>query len=181
MSGKVKTKSFVPAVIIAVLTVIFSRDHVEAANLSINIGLHYLIPSFTQVTSRRMIADEINQRGIQLRADIEQRYAELSAEQQLKPMGGNDISDIVLKYIPVGTSFDDAEKLLWLAGFNVDPRPSAHPLGNRPDKYDVVASIDPFIGHLFYKTSVYVHLSPKIPGDYNEVSKVYAGIAVSFT
>jgi len=127
-----------------------------------------------------MTHDELRKHGQQLRAEIEKRYKELVATRELRSLNGNDIDDVVLKYVPLGTSFDDAEKILRDAGFKVDPRPGANPSGNRPDRHDVVASINPFVSNLESKTSVYVFLSPSMPGKYTKVSKLSAGITTSF-
>ena len=130
-----------------------------------------------------MTSSSLEQRGKQLRAAIEQTYKKLVDARALKPMGGNDITKVVVQYIPVGTSFDDAESILRSAEFKVYPRPSANPTGDRQDKYDVVGEIDSFDWKRIFslsKVSVLIHLSPNAPGNYDKVNKVYAGIALSF-
>ncbi|KAF0190860.1 MAG: hypothetical protein FD165_2321 [Gammaproteobacteria bacterium] len=126
-----------------------------------------------------MTSDLLEQRGKQLRAAIEQTYKKLSDAKALKPMGASDITEVVVQYIPVGTSFDDAESILRNAGFKVDPRPSANPTGSRPDRYDVVGSIVPFVQLFLSRVNVYISLSPMTPGDYSKVSKVSAGMTLS--
>jgi hypothetical protein len=64
-----------------------------------------------------MTADDVQQRGKQLRAEIEKRYQELLQNNTLKQ--SNPINDVVTKYIHPGTSFDDAEQVLRDAGFKV--------------------------------------------------------------
>lgn len=127
-----------------------------------------------------MTSDLLEQRGKQLRSAIEQAYKKLVDARSLKPMGGNDITEVVVQYIPVGTSFDDAESILRSAGFKVEPRPSANPSGSFPWRYDVMALIDSFDLKRFpFKVSVSVFLSPKTPGNYDKVNKVDAGIVLS--
>lgn len=126
-----------------------------------------------------MTTDSLEQRGKQLRAAIDLAFKKLSDARALKPMGASDITEVVVQYIPVGTSFDEAEYILRSAGFSVDPRPSANPTGNRPDRYDVVGSIVPFVQQLLSRVNVYISLSPRAPGDYSKVNKVSAGIVLS--
>jgi hypothetical protein len=126
----------------------------------------------TQITSR-----ELEQRGQQLRAEIESIYKNLKASGSLvSAVHGNKIDDVVLKYVPTGISFDEAENILRFAGFKVYPRPEANPPGKRPDRYDVSAWIDPLDKGLIWKVQVIVSLSPKAPGDYSNVSNISAGI-----
>ena len=47
---------------------------------------------------------------------------------------GTDVTAIVAPYIPTGTSFDDAEKLLRDAGFEIKPHP---PTIQPPDRKSV--------------------------------------------
>src|SRR5258708_31979110 len=93
--------------------------------------------------SNNMESNNFTQRGKQLRLEIEERYKKLTDDRALKSSRPSDITDVVVKYIPVGTSFDDAENILRAAGFRVDSRPSANPTGNRPGKHDVVGAISP--------------------------------------
>ena len=136
-----------------------------------------------QKEKNTMTSDSLEQRGKKLRAAIEQAYKKLVDARALKPMGGNNITEMVVQYIPVGTSFDDAENILRNAGFKVYPRPSVDPPGgNRPDKYDVVGEIDSFDWKRifsFSKVSVVILLSPKAPGNYDKVNKVDAGFVLS--
>jgi hypothetical protein len=125
-------------------------------------------------------SSSLEQRGKQLRAAIEQAYKNLVDTKTLSSKRGNNITEVVVQYIPVGTSFDDAEQILRNAGFKVYPRPNANPTGTRPDRYDVVGAIDSFDWKRFLsKVSVWVNLSPQAPGNYGKVNKVYSGITLS--
>jgi len=128
----------------------------------------------------QMTSDDLDRRGKQLRAEIELVYKELkSATKLVVGYRGNDIREIVLKYVPIGTSFDDAETILRFAGFTVYPRPEANATGDRPDKYDVSAFIDSFDHGFAYNVQVIVLLKPKAPGDYSDISGISAGIFYS--
>ena len=125
----------------------------------------------------QMTSDDLEQRGKQLRAEIELVYKELKTTKKLRTgIKGNDIGEIVRKYVPIGTSFDDAENILRFAGFKVYPRPAANAAGNRPDRYHVSAWIDPLDQGLTWNVQVIVSLKPKAPGDYSDVSEISAGI-----
>jgi hypothetical protein len=130
-------------------------------------------------TDHRLNAEALEERGKQLLTEIEQRYRKLSSAPRLTG-SGDDISDIVIKYIPIGTSFDDAEDVLRAAGFHIDdPRVTPRP-DNWLYPYDVVASIVPFHQYFFSRTNLYVNLSPKNPGDYHTVNSVSAGLVELF-
>ena len=118
--------------------------------------------------------------GKNLRAEIDKTYKELQEQKKLKPGEPADISAVVLKYIPVHSTFDEAEIILKAAGFQVGPRPGATVAGNRPDRYNVVSGINPYNSSLFVgKTSIWVSLIPPKPGNYKEIEKVEANISVS--
>ena len=126
-----------------------------------------------------MTTDSLEQRGKKLRMAIDIAFKKLSDARAIKPNGASDISEVVVQFIPVGTSFDEAECILRGAGFLVDSRPSVHPTGNRSDRYDVVGSIVPFVQQTLSRVNVYISLSPSAPGDYSKVSKVSAGFVLS--
>ena len=127
-----------------------------------------------------MNATSSNERGNQLRAEIEVIYRQLKDTKKL--VGGhkgNDIGDVVRKYIPIGTSFEDGENCLRSAGFTVHPRPNLNATGNRPDKYHVSAFIDSMDRGNTYNIQVIVSLGPKVPGDYSAIDQISAGIFYS--
>jgi hypothetical protein len=51
------------------------------------------------------------ERGARLRLALQRVYKDLRHTGEFKA-GGNDVSDVVRKYVPVGTSFADAETVL---------------------------------------------------------------------
>lgn len=141
----------------------------------------WVMPSHGEIIQKEkstVTNESLEQRGKMLREAIERTYKKMLDEKTLSanPRARNDISDVVVQYIPAGTSFDDAESILRSAGFNIDPRPCAktdiNPHG------DVVASIVPFAHESLSKVNLYVFLSPTTQGDYSKVAKVYAGFSV---
>jgi hypothetical protein len=118
-------------------------------------------------------------KGRALRVAIDKRYKEMERNHTLKPTGAgrNDISDVVLEFIPVGTSFPDAEEILVAAGFKVG-RPGSKP--PFPNYYSVSAEIDQYVPTLFGRTSVNVNLEPKDPKDWSKVHAVRASILLQF-
>jgi hypothetical protein len=124
-------------------------------------------------------SDELAQRGKELRAALERKYQQISAgEVRVDPFHGADVTDAVLPYIPVGSSFSDAETILRHAGFFVGGHPDVNTQfgpNHGKDWYAVLASISPFARwQMFFRTSLYVVLLPRSPGDYSVVSKIRA-------
>ena len=141
------------------------------------------LPSLPKDTSDLKNADA---RGKALRAKIDQYYASLPETRKpwvykyfAPPYAGYsiDISRIVRHYIPVGTSFDEAERILTASGLTVDwPRP---PSGvKEPDRiprhdYQVRASLEQNTDPPGYMR-VYVYMRPQTRGDYGANSAVGA-------
>ena len=73
---------------------------------------------------------DFHERGARLRLELERAYQDLRHTGEFKS-AGNDVSSIVKKYVPVGTSFADAETTLRSSGFNIDPLPPREPPKNR--------------------------------------------------
>ena len=74
----------------------------------------------------QMNALDFRERGARLRLELERAYQELRHTGGFKS-AGNDVSPILKKYVPVGTSFANAETTLRSAGFNIDPLPPREP------------------------------------------------------
>jgi hypothetical protein len=125
---------------------------------------------------------DLEMQGKRLRIDIDEAYQKLPKSgptQEIEKAGG--ITWLAVRNIPLGTSFDDAEVILRSAGFAVGTRPGPNQPGNRPDRYDVVALIDGYRSNLVSRTNVYVHLSPKTPGDfYDGVSAISAAFSTTY-
>ena len=126
-----------------------------------------------------MTASELALRGKQLRKEIDETYKRMDDTHQIKsPFNGqNFITDVVIKYIPIGTSFDEAEAILRAAGFKVGPR-EGHVRSH--DKFLVVADIDQYAPTPFGKTSVVVFLEPASQYDWSIVTSLRATIIRQF-
>jgi hypothetical protein len=68
---------------------------------------------------------ELSQRGARLQADVTATFEALRQSQALRfaPQGGNDVTPVVLKYIPLGATRDDAVAVLRAAGYQLTPAP----------------------------------------------------------
>jgi hypothetical protein len=147
----------------------------------VSIGL--LVAALTSPVNafERMGAADLHERGQALLASLQETYKRLQDDRRLSG-SSTDITESVLRFIPAGISFADAEAILRDAGFSIeypeqylkiDPR-------NRPrDWYAVLGVKDPFVQLWVGKVSVYVTLLPKSPGDYSAVEKVSASLWVS--
>jgi hypothetical protein len=119
--------------------------------------------------------------GKQLRREIKEIYASLKRTHALgSPTKGNDVTDVVLKYIPVGTSFDAAEAILRGGGFQVGPRPADIPNPWRP-----LYPQEPQLAKLHLEgwlTPHYLSVSlvPRANGDYSVVTRVHAAIVMAY-
>ena len=117
--------------------------------------------------------------GRDLRSEIAKQYEELRKSGELRiNQQGNDITDIVRRYIDVGTSFDEAEKILRNASFKVLARPGRNAISDRPDRYNVYASSEEIIrSNVFgYGVNVAVLLRPESPDDYSKITFLFAYI-----
>ena len=132
----------------------------------------------------QMNALDFRERGARLRLALERAYQDLRHTGEFKS-AGNDVSSIAKKYIPVGTSFADAETTLRSSGFNIDPLPSREPPNPTPLRSDERKLMMRFaiFGTLVLaqqgvsRITVEVTLLPKILGaDHNTVKGVHAAI-----
>ena len=139
-------------------------------------SLYLLVPTFAFEISSSPALDALSQQGKQLRADLWEIYKD-SKEKAKSPSSGIDVSSTVTKYIPIGMSFDDAERILIGAGFKMGPRPP-HPI----QKESIVKYPEAFrfawFGELdldqtfrVSKTSVSVTLFPDAPDNPNARAK----------
>lgn len=130
----------------------------------------------------KAVPESLEERGKQLRVAIDQAYEKLPHHHFKK--GEGDITPVVEQFIPVGTSFDDAEEILRAAGFKVGkrpgPNPSPAPFGDFPYKYDVTAVIDPYESFFGGSIGLSVFLSPESPENYSKVTKIHAGFAGAY-
>jgi hypothetical protein len=121
-------------------------------------------------------------RGARLRLELERAYRDLRHTGEFKS-AGNDVSSIVKKYIPVGTSFADAETTLRSSGFTIEPRPPReppNPLWSDEHKlmmrFAIVGTLV-LAQHGVSRITVEITLLPKILGaDHDTVKGVHAAI-----
>jgi hypothetical protein len=134
---------------------------------------------------KNIMAPEImKQKGKHLRDNIEDEYNRLKVSKTLSLPNtgkGNDISQIILKYIPIGTSFEDAEIVLQSAGFSLatsPPRP-ARSLDPSYDRFNIRGGLTlEEMG--FGRVDVVIILYAETPGvAHTTVKKVYCSIKTS--
>ncbi len=120
----------------------------------------------------------LKKRGKELRAEVQTAYAKLRQNDAVRKE--NDISALVSVYIPPGTTFDDAEAILKIAGLRLGKRwtqedeldKNSHVM-NIPGRFNVV-------GDLILRQAIFgydeflVFLVPKAPWDYTVVNSVSA-------
>jgi hypothetical protein len=91
---------------------------------------------------------------------------------------------VVVKYIPIGTSFDDAEEILRAAGFKVGKR-YFEPLLYRDNATKTIGSYSKIDNYkqlipLFSNTRVGVLLEPKSKDDWSTVQNLEASISLTY-
>jgi hypothetical protein len=109
-------------------------------------------------------ADPLTQRGWRLRAEIDATYQQLRATRTLTQRVDqtNDVTPVVQKYIPVGTSFDDAAAILRAAGCSIGVKTNGH-------GYATLAMRD---GLLQAKHTFAIDLVPRTANDFSVIGDV---------
>ena len=120
-----------------------------------------------------MKSNELEHRGKELRKAIDDAYEKLADAEALR--GKNTITDVVIKYIPIGTSFDDAEAILRAAGFKVEEREMN---AKEPKVFSRIR--DYKLTPLFAGTSVNVILRPKSNDDWSTVQSLRSNINIIY-
>ncbi len=134
-----------------------------------------------ETTTHQISANNLEQRGKELRASLQRAYESLRAARRLSG-GGTDIADAVLPYIQARMPFGDAETILRNAGFAVGRHPDLSEASNpnrSKDWYGVTSSILHFDSGFLMSVDLFVTLLPPSPGDYTSVAKVSATIFAS--
>jgi hypothetical protein len=140
-----------------------------------------LIAAHADAVDRRNQINALNfqERGARLRLELERAYQDLRHTGGFKS-AGNDVSSIVEKYVPVGTSFANAETTLRSSGFDIGPLPPREPPKNPEHELMMRFAI---FGTLvlaqqgFSRITVEITLLPKIlEADHNTVKGVHAAI-----
>jgi hypothetical protein len=127
---------------------------------------------------------DFQERGARLRLELERAYQDLRHTGVFKS-AGNDVSSIVEKYVPVGTSFANAETTLRSSGFTIDPLPPRESPENlsplRSGEHELMMRFA-ILGTLvlaqqgFSRITVEITLLLKTLGDHNTVKGVHAVI-----
>lgn len=118
-------------------------------------------------------AEALQQRGHDLRRDIIAAYKRLRAAGMLQGAHRNnpDLTPMLLKYIPLGLSLNDAEAILRAAGFRV---------GHGADENHPALSAQLILNtHSFWGFSGYfldVDVNEKTPSDHTDVRELHADI-----
>jgi hypothetical protein len=127
-------------------------------------------------------SDELMKRGKALRKAIEDTYKQMIASKALPPANGlgKDISPVIEKYIPAGTTFDDAKQILLGAECHVvaDPPRPARPEDPQYDRFSIIASAKLFRWS-YGSTALSITLYPKDPGAaHTTVKRVRGSISI---
>jgi len=122
--------------------------------------------------SGHIAADALQQRGAQLRLGIDAVYKQLRASKSLKNTvnDGNDVTEFVLKYIPLGMPLDDAQVILRAAGCEIEA----------PRQGQLVARTRMRDGVLDLKHTLAIELAAPAPGDFAVVRNVSATIYLAY-
>ena len=120
-------------------------------------------------SERQMTNGELQQRGKQLRAALEQTYKNLAEHHELTL--NTSIDDVVGKYISSGMSFEAAELILRSAGFNYS---ITDKVPNTPHLTATIELAAPWLT----KSEIVIGLLPKVPSDFHSnVGKRFAIIS----
>ena len=107
---------------------------------------------------KRLPPEEIRDRGIKLRAELDK------ALDRLLDKTAGDVTAVVLPYIPSGLAVEDAVNILRAAGFT-DPSSSGaseeQDRNGQRDRYAVVAEIPQFSRRVFGPVEAHVMLRPE--------------------
>lgn len=129
-------------------------------------SLWSVCPSLALEFSSSPPPDKFTQQGKELRAELERVYRDPKGK--LDSLKGIDVSSIIARYIPIGTSFDDAERILIAAGFTMAPRPMDRdpaPEWEKALRFTMGGGLVLDRTLLASVTEVGVILSPDLPGD----------------
>jgi len=156
-------------------------------SLGVNILLSVcsVFPSLALEFSSSPALDTFSQQGKELRSKLERVYRDPKAKQDSSK--GVDVSSTVARYIPVGTSFDDAERILKAAGFEMAPRPPRPIYRDSAPEWEKALRFSMGGGLVLDRTlfasvtEVFVTLSPDLPGDPKaHVKEIHASLRTTY-
>jgi hypothetical protein len=138
-----------------------------------------LIAAHANAVDRRKQTNALDfqERGARLRLELERAYQDLRRTGEFKS-AGNDVSAIVKKYVPVGTSFANAQITLRSSGFEIDPAPPREPPKNASPlwKFSIFATLvlaQKGVSRMTVETTL---LPTTSEADHNTVKGVHAAI-----
>jgi hypothetical protein len=148
-------------------------------------SLWSVCPSLALKFSSSPPLDKFSQQGTELRAELERVYRDPKGKRD--SLRGVDVSSTIARYIPIGTSFEDAERILIAAGFTMASRPP-RPLDRDPAPGWEKALRFTMGGGLVLDrtlftsiTEVGVTLSPDLPGDPKaHVKEIHASLRTTY-
>src|ERR1700683_499414 len=120
-------------------------------------------------------ANALKHRGEDLRRDLVAQYKDLRAAGAIQRKNAPDVTTTVLKYIPIGISFNDAETILRAAGSKMKGNTMPATGGYIFMSIPLPAPLLSFgVGYFCA-----VNLVPRMPGDFSVVGAIKASIAVA--
>lgn len=149
------------------------------------INIQATFPCFAKEReSHQMSINDVEYLAKSLRKEIDLEYSRLVESKNLSLPNtgkGNDISFLVSKYLPLGTSFQDAENILMMAGFQLadsPPRP-ARAADSAYDRFNIRGARI-LEQRVSWRAEVVIILTPETSGDpLTKVKKVYSAIITS--
>lgn len=149
-----------------------------AIGLIVGALIHYSVtPDYSLATTKAAIAAKAD--GLVHNEDHKHRGQQLlAALRNASPSGSDrrnhiDATNIVLTYIPAGSTFEDAQAILHYAGIECT-------LIDRPPKPPFIVGTAPLSKDLFSSAEVVIDLYPKLSGNFDSnLGTVHAGILLS--
>lgn len=114
-----------------------------------------------QTDTATMTAKFLQQRGQDLRREIDAHYEKLLDSKTLKIQGQgvNVITDLVAKYLSIGMPMEDAFAILRAAGFKIESNSKNPRFPADPEEFVTIASIFGYRTQFFFsETSVDIYL-----------------------
>lgn len=124
---------------------------------------------------------ELAEKGVALRNAVLLAYEEGIRSNRLSAgMNGNNITNVVRRFLPGGVSFSDAEQVLRGGGFSVSSRPIKLVESVRLDKFDVYGVLEPPSAELppASRVQIFVQLHPVYGNDYTRNFEVTGSIFI---
>jgi len=158
------------AVLCASLFVLNADAHtpIGSANFT-SVQHHIAVADDTNTQDNHASAGVLEQRGKDLRAEIKQKTDEWKPANSFARL---NVTATLTKYIPVGTSFKDAEIVLKAAGVDLAPTPPRPARADDPgyDRFGLMGGFSVY-GSLSGDKTCAIRVEPQTPGDPNTTVK----------